>query len=158
MDLEAMPQSEFEQQSVAFQGGQFVEHIKASSADLSLVLVAGMSRINRIVVSRIVERTGLKAVAESPDDALACLERLRPGTVILDGGSDNCECDLLLERVTGQRRASGSNLPNVILITTSNGTPEALAPGKVVDAIVAKPITPETLQPLVARLVEQARD
>jgi CheY-like chemotaxis protein len=129
----------------------------AGAADASLVLVVGNSKVNRIVVSGIVERTGARAVAEAPEAADRVLEMLRPGTVILDGGADNRDCDEILERIGGIRRAAGSDLPKVVLLTSATGTPETLAPGKLVDAVVVKPITPERLQPLLAQLIEDAR-
>lgn len=150
-----MSNSEFEQQAVAVQERQSGG---TSLPNLSLVLVVATSQINRIVISRTVERAGLKVIAETPEEAGELLERLRPGTVILDGGADNCECDMLFDRLAGLRRGTGSTLPNIILITTANGTAETLAPGRIIDAVVAKPITPEILQPVVMRLVEQARE
>lgn len=151
-----MPESSFQEQGIEARGRSDAPH--DLSPNLSLVLIAATSKVNRVVVSRIMERAGLKTVTEAPEDAAALLDRLRPGIVILDGGADNRECDLVLERLAGQRRASRSNLPRVILLTTRNGTPETLAPGKLVDAVVAKPITPERLQPLVGRMVEEARE
>lgn len=153
-----MPEPEFQQQGVEGRYGEPPRNGADAQPNLSLVLVAAESKVNRVVVSRIVERIGMKAVTEAPDAAPALLERLRPGIVILDGGADNCECDVVLERLAGQRRAARSNLPRVILLTTRNGTPETLAPGKLVDATVAKPITPERLQPLIGRMVEEARE
>ncbi|TIP46122.1 MAG: response regulator, partial [Mesorhizobium sp.] len=37
-------------------------------------------------------------------------------------------------------------------LSTRNGTPESLGLSSLVDAVVAKPITPERLQPVVDRL------
>ena len=117
----------------------------------------GKSSITRVVVSKIVERCGLRPVAESPENALRTLSRVKPGTVILDGGADNCDCNHLYASLSDQRRVSGRNVPRVILLSTRNGTPETLSLGPVVDAVVAKPITPENLQPVVDRLLQAAR-
>jgi CheY-like chemotaxis protein len=130
---------------------------QGSVANLGAVLVVGKSNITRVVVSRIVERSGLRPVAESPDTAQRTLSRVMPGTVILDGGADNCDCSHLYACLSDQRRASGRNVPRVILLSTSTGTPETLSLGPVVDAVVAKPITPESLQPVVDRLLETVR-
>jgi hypothetical protein len=43
----------------------------------------------------------------------------------------------------------------VILLSTRNGTPESLGLSRLVDAVVAKPITPEGLQGVVDRLVKR---
>jgi CheY-like chemotaxis protein len=151
----AMPNSNLDHPGAAMRDR---EAQGATGFNLSLVLVAATSKVNRIVVSRIVERAGFKAIAEPPEQAAPLLETLRPVIVIVDGGADNREGDAVLDRLAGLRRANGCELPRVILLTTTNGTPEKLAPGRLVDAVVAKPITPERLQPLVGRMIEDARD
>jgi len=125
----------------------------AIAADFSKVLVVGKSPINRVVVSKIVERSGLKPISEPPEIAEKTLTGQLPGAVILDGGPDNKDCDRLMSAIDALRRASGKLLPAVILLSTRNGTPESLGLSSVVDAVVAKPITPERLQPVVDRLV-----
>src|SRR4051812_39126956 len=121
----------------------------ATDDNLAAVLVIGKSQITRVVVSRIVERAGLRPVSESPENAQRLLLALRPGTVILDGGVDNSDCHHLLACISAQRRVSKRNMPRVILLSTRIGTPESLSLGPTVDAVVAKPITPESLQPVV---------
>lgn len=141
-------------------GGRFVTSGTAqerSGVNLSAVLVIGKSQITRVVVSKIVERSGLKPWSESPENAEHLLASLKPGTVILDGGADNCDCNQLLASIATQRSLSERNLPRVILLSTRTGTPENLTLGLTIDAVVAKPITPEALQPVVDRLVEAAR-
>jgi CheY-like chemotaxis protein len=123
------------------------------AADFSKVLVVGKSSINRVVVSKIVEKSGLKPISEPPEAAEKTLAGQLPGAVILDGGPDNKDCDPLMSAIDALRRASGKPLPAVILLSTRNGTPESLGLSSVVDAVVAKPITPERLQPVVDRLV-----
>jgi CheY-like chemotaxis protein len=130
---------------------------RQGAANLGAVLVVGKSNITRIVISKIVERSGLRPVMESPQDAQRTLSNVKPGTVILDGGADNCDCNHLYACLSDQRRASGRNVPRVILLSTRTGTPETLSLGPVVDAVVAKPITPESLQPVVDRLLESFR-
>ncbi|UCI07260.1 response regulator [Mesorhizobium sp. B1-1-8] len=121
--------------------------------DLSRVLVVGKSSINRVVVSKIVEKSGLKSISEPPETAAKALNSLVPGTIILDGGPDNKDCDRLMPDIDALRRASGKVLPSVILLSTRNGTPQSLGLSSMVDAVVAKPITPERLQPVIDRLV-----
>lgn len=129
----------------------------AVATNLAAVAVIGKSQITKVVVSKIIERCGLRPSAESPENAERLLTTLKPGTVILDGGADNGDCNHLLAGIATLRSLSERNLPRVILLSTRNGTPESLALGPIVDAIVAKPITPEALQPVVGRLVEAAR-
>lgn len=125
-------------------------------ADLSKVLVVARSQINRVVVAKIVERSGLKTISEGPDAAISMLCDIAPGTIILDGGADNRDCDGLMASIMSLRQASGTNLPSVILLSNKAGTPESLALPSAVDIVVAKPITPERLQPVVDKLVGRA--
>ena len=123
--------------------------------DPSQVLVVCKSPINRVVISKIVERSGLKPISESPDTAAKILRSLIPGAVVLDGGADNKDCDNLMASIDALRRASGKSLPAVILLSTKNGTPESLGLSSVIDVVVAKPITPERLQPVIDRLINR---
>ncbi|MCA0032619.1 response regulator [Mesorhizobium sp. B263B2A] len=123
--------------------------------DPSKVLVVGKSPINRVVVSKIVERSGLRPISESPDMAARTLRLLVPGAIVLDGGPDNKDCDNLMSGIETLRRASGKSFPPVILLSTNNGTAESLGLSSIIDAIVTKPITPERLQPVIDRLVSR---
>ncbi|MET3523571.1 response regulator [Mesorhizobium abyssinicae] len=123
------------------------------ATDFSQVLVIGRSPINRVVVAKIVEKSGLKPISESPETAAKALRGLIPGAVVLDGGADNKDCDALISGIDALRRISGKALPSVILLSTKTGTPESLGLSSVIDAVVAKPITPERLQPVIDRLI-----
>lgn len=131
--------------------------IHGLAPDLSRVLVVGNSQINRIVVTRIVERCGLKPVSEPPTSALRVLPLVFPGLVILDGGPDNSDCDSVVAGVIALRRVSGNRLPAVILLSNRAGAPVGPLLESVTDALVAKPFTTEQLQPVVEKLVRSAR-
>ena len=120
--------------------------------DFTKVLVVGKSSINRVVISKIVEKSGLKPISESLETAAKALGTFVPGVIVLDGGVDNKDCDKLLAAIDSLRRTSGKTLPTVILLSTINGTPASLGLSSVVDAVVAKPITPERLQPVIDRV------
>jgi CheY-like chemotaxis protein len=117
----------------------------------SLVLVVGEST-NCVVVSRVVERMGLKVKSERPGVAAATLLSMEPAIVILDGGAQNRDCDVLLDDLREQRNATSGVFPAVILLSTANhGTQDApIAP--VVDMVVAKPLTVDRLQPAIESL------
>lgn len=125
--------------------------------DFSKVLVVGRSPVNRVVVSKIVERAGLKPISEAPEAAEKALRMLSPGTVVLDGGPDNRDCDTLIAGIAAVRLASGRSAPAVVLLSNRNGTPQSLDLSTVIDAVVAKPITPECLQPVIDRLAGLGR-
>jgi len=125
--------------------------------DLGRVLVVGQSQINRIVVSRIVERSGLKPVSETPLGAIRMLPLIFPGLIVLDGGPQNQDCDGLVPGILALRRMSSRELPAVILLSNRTGTPESLSLSGKIDAVVAKPFTTDQLQPVVDRLMDRAR-
>lgn len=127
-------------------------------ADFTRVLVVGKSPVNRVVVSKIVERSGLKPISESPETAATTLRSLIPGAVVLDGGADNKDCDALMSDIDALRRISGRSRPSVILLSTKSGTPESLGLSSVVDAVVVKPITTERLQPVIDHLIGLGRN
>ena len=127
--------------------------------DPSQVLVIGRSHVTRVVVAGIVEKAGLKVEAALPEEAEALLlDGLRPGALVLDGGVDNRECDALAACIATLRRSSGRAAPAVVLLSERNlelpFSPSPLWPPGVIDAVVAKPITPERLQLVVGRLLE----
>ncbi|MBL8581353.1 MAG: response regulator [Rhizobiaceae bacterium] len=126
---------------------------RPTAVDFSQVLVVANSPVNRVVVSKIVERSGLKPVCESPKSAEKALGNSFPGTVILDGGSDNHECDGLLAGISALRQSCGRPYPGVILLSTRNAPDQEGALNGLIDAVVPKPITPERLQPVVDRLI-----
>lgn len=125
--------------------------------DLTKVLVVGKSPINRVVVSKIVERCGLRPVSETPGDAARTLQTLVPAAIVLDGGSDNTDCDALMQGIASARRASGKASPSVILLSIKNGASDGWALSSIVDSVIAKPITTEKLQPVIERLISLVR-
>ena len=125
--------------------------------DLSRALVVGNSQINRIVVSKIVERAGLRPITETPLTAVRVLPLLFPAIVVLDGGADSTDCEAVMPAILALRRISGRSIPAVILLSNRNGSPESFAPAGAIDAVVAKPFTTDQLQPVVERLIGRAR-
>ena len=125
--------------------------------DLSRVLIVGNSQINRIVVAKIVERSGLKPVCEPPTSAVRVLPLTFPALVILDGGPENRDCDSVVAGVVALRRVSGGKLPAVILLSNRAAAPAGPSLDSVTDAVVTKPFTTEQLQPVVDRLINTSR-
>lgn len=124
---------------------------------LDLVLVVGNSRIGNVVVGKIAERAGLKALAATPENAVAILSSENPATVILDGGADDNECNVVMESLAAQRSQRGGRLPVVIFLSSMDlSAPTAYR--NLVDAVVAKPVNPDRLQPLMQNLLAAARD
>ncbi|WP_019173026.1 response regulator [Pseudaminobacter salicylatoxidans] len=120
--------------------------------DFSRALVVGRSQINRVVVSKILENAGLRPVSMDLEAALKALETQPPGTIVLDGGADNTDCDALMEPLVQLRRMADPETPRVLLLSTRMLRMEDLAAFPAVDAVVMKPITPERLQTVLERL------
>jgi len=127
------------------------------SPDLGLVLVIAASPVNRVVVGRIVECAGLKAIRETPQKAERALLEWRPGTVILDCGADNSECDCFAPAFEQFRLGQGGALPFLILLSTAGVPSGGTLLAGFADATVSKPITIDGLQPVLVQLVESAR-
>jgi CheY-like chemotaxis protein len=141
-------------------GGRFANALPPETPltpDFSRVLVVGRSPVNRVVVSKIVEQSGLKPISETPEAAAEMLRSVFPGTVILDGGADNRDCENLMARLAWLRGACRHDAPSVILLATKAHCETVPAPLAGVDAVVAKPITTDLLQPVIDRLLRRAR-
>jgi CheY-like chemotaxis protein len=122
-----------------------------------VVVIVGHSRINAIVVSKIVERCGLRHVWEAPEKAIATLQREGAQIVILDGGPGDADCRALIPPLAELRATTRRSAPAVILLSTANFPDLPPSYDSVVDAVVAKPILPEHLQPVVERLAAATR-
>lgn len=119
------------------------------------VMIIAASPVNRVVIIRIAERAGLKTMAPHPDAAPAALAQHTPAMVILDEDARLDSRRLLVDAIAPQRRIR-HNLPFTVLLTTNvqdHGEPESEG----FDAIVAKPITAEVLQPVIDDLMDRAR-
>lgn len=126
------------------------------AADLELAFVVGSSRVDRIVLTRIAERSGLQVVALEPGRAKEMLIARRPGTVLLDGGADGRECDDLIPTLMALRDTAGADRPFIVYL--SNRPSDAGASRhKVFDRVVSRPITPDRLQPLIVASLERRR-
>lgn len=125
--------------------------------DLGLALVVGRSRINLVVVSKIAERAGLRCETCTPEEVAGKLAALSPGMLVLDGGPADEDCRDLYPELAARRRSSPKHLPATVLLSTAPSDPQAFGAGGAIDAVVAKPITPDNLQPLLHKLIEMAR-
>lgn len=128
------------------------DNADGAALDFGLVLVVGSSPVNRVVVSRIGERAGFRVVAATPDQAGAALSDPLPALVVVDGGADDGECDPFMDTLDGLRRAvSGRRAPLVILLSSHRSAdPDRQG---TVDAVIAKPIVPEALQPVMQDMI-----
>lgn len=128
------------------------------AVDFGLVLVVGSSPVNRIVVSRIAEQAGFRAVCRPPDEACACLSGRLPAMVIVDGVAQGREYEPLAQRLVDLRRpVADRQAPLVVLLGKGGATTPRLCGRTVVDAVVAKPITPDRLQPVIQDMIDQLR-
>lgn len=125
-------------------------------ANLSLALIVCSSPISQIVVSRIVERTGLKTICDHPRHAGRLLTERSPGVMVVDCGPRNDECHALAPSIVTQRQLAGAHLPLLVALAAGELPPRSPF-ATIADAVVQKPITPEGLQPTIERLLDRAR-
>jgi CheY-like chemotaxis protein len=133
-------------------GRQSARH---SSTSAAMALVVGSSAVNRVVLARIVEQSGLRAAQEAPSGALAALGR-EPVLLVLDGGRDGRECDPVIAEVAAMRNR-GLGTPLVVLLADHAARPDITSEGRGVDAVASMPIMPEKLHPLIERLLDRVR-
>jgi len=129
----------------------------AQKPDMGLVLVVGVSPVNRVVIGRIVECAGLKVICETPQNARHSLLACQPGTVVFDCGADNSECDCLAPLFEQFRIKQGDALPLLIMLSTPGVRTSGTLLTEFADATVSKPITVDGLQPVLVQLIESAR-
>jgi CheY-like chemotaxis protein len=127
--------------------------VTSLTADFSRVLVVGTSPVNCVVVSKIVERCGLKPLSGSPEAAAKAVLALAPGVVVLDGADGDAH--ELIDALQAMRRATADTAPRIILLSSRNGSPASLGSPEIADAVVPKPIMPERLQPLIENFAAQ---
>ena len=113
------------------------------------VVLVGRSQVTMVVLSKIAERVGLRTAAYSTQTASQAIMDGGAVIAILDGGADHRECDEVLDALRARKRLDGNGYPFVILLTTGTQDPRLPHHVGVIDAVVAKPITPESLQPLL---------
>lgn len=116
-----------------------------------LVAVASTSSVSSIVVSRIVERSGMKALSFLPDQGCETVCARQPGMVILDGGADDQDCADLLRALRERRNETGDG-PAIVFLASAKMSAAEREAMSFVDEIVTKPIMPENLQPAIYRL------
>lgn len=122
-----------------------------AQAQRQTVLIVARSPVNLVVLSRITERARMRPVTEAPERAAPLVEKLRPSVIILDGGADLHECDALFAPISVSKRFSDRKT-FAILLTPNNRPPADILEGGIIDAIVAKPVTPDRLQPLLEKI------
>lgn len=119
--------------------------------DGTLVQIVSSAHVNALVVSRIVERCGLKVFSTGVSDALTRYRERLPGMVILDGGATNRECDDLLDALLTSACALKGR-PGILFVASRHLSEDEEAELGPPDAVVAKPIMPESLQPAIRHL------
>jgi CheY-like chemotaxis protein len=131
--------------------------IAAVPVDTTLVLVGASSPVNRIVTSRIIQRCGLKTMEADLESLEEAARGNSPCIVVIDQDADH-DCTRLLEGLARLRNASAQRLPLLVKLSlTMTAQQTSSGQDDEIDAAVAKPVTPEILQPVIDRLIVQAR-
>jgi CheY-like chemotaxis protein len=134
---------------------RFHDHAKVEAKPM--IVAVGTVPVNLVVITRIAERASLKAAALTPKDALQRLSSLNPAVLVIDGGVDNCECDMLLDAVQQIRESSGNGHPRVLFLATAADAETQSLLQPLMDAVVPKPIVADRLEAALARLVQLGR-
>lgn len=114
-------------------------------------LIISQSPVNRIVITRSLERLLLKAEAVAPDQALFALEQNKPWLVVIDEQGSEEQMETFTKKVMQQRRGSeNKRSPLAMLIARSNDSKEQAS--QIFDAVLVRPVTPDVLLPTVERL------
>ncbi len=115
------------------------------------VVVVGRSKVNCVVISRIIESMGLRAICEQPGTAASALARHVPKVVILDTSAADGDWNDMLSALSKADSNTTCGSPGVIaLVTDKNSGPPARV---VADIVVAKPVTQDRLQPAIESLM-----
>jgi CheY-like chemotaxis protein len=131
---------------------EFHPALMGHGLDGALVQIVSSARVNALVVSKIVERCGLRAFATGIDEAMSHYHDRLPGTVILDGGATNRECDDVLDTLLTSA-CPEKGRPAILFVASRHLTDDEEAEFGPPDAVVAKPITLESLQPAIRHIV-----
>lgn len=124
---------------------------QAANANSKSALIVSETQINRIVVSRIVESTGMKTLSMTPLQALDLPHQQPFALVVIDGGPGIASAaEVVIRFSTGPHRAD-TERPGIIFLSTSTTLPDGIEPDSI-DAVVAKPLTPDRLEAEISRL------
>lgn len=139
-----------------FSGLDLNDRAGATGPDDNRALVVAASPINRIVIAHTLEKIYLKPDAVTPHEALATLRVSQPILAIVDDSGAGDTLGALLKELTGRNMSSERGLPRIILIGDGAG-PDSAPPEHAVDAVISRPFSPDTLQPVVERVVAVIR-
>lgn len=107
------------------------------------VLVVSGAPITATVVSRIVAMTGLKCTVATPAEAEASASPENYAAVIIDEDAE------LAGRIATKMALSPDRRPHFVLLATRGPQFDAAGGTRLVDVVIAKPVTAECLQPML---------
>lgn len=113
-------------------------------------LIVSISPISRIVIARTVEGVYLRPDAVPPDAAVRALRNSEPRMVIIEAAASDDSLKPLMSELALRRRER--QMPRVVLITDAITHRDMPPMEGLFDAVVPKPLTPDTLQPVLERL------
>lgn len=138
---------------MASDGGQ-VPHHDSSDGRVrpggERALIVSTSPVTRIVIARTVEGVYLRPDAVTPEAAVRALRTSKPRIVIIEASASNDSLKPLMSELALRRREKA--LPRVVLIADATTHRDMPPLEGLFDAVVAKPLTPDGLQPVLERL------
>lgn len=130
-----------------------VSSSRAANANRKSALIVSETQVNRIVVSRIVESTGMKTLSMTLPQALGLSHQQQFALIVIDGGPGTASAAEVIRRFSTGPQLAEVGKPAIILLSTSMALPEGIETDAI-DAVVAKPLTPDRLEAEVLRLTD----
>ena len=112
------------------------------------ILVVSDTRVNRIVVSRILEGMGMVSQTVSSREALATSDDFR--LIVIDDGPDGGDSAGLVRHFRNRKQMNGIPAPRIVFLSTDAGLPDDVDPDSV-DQVVPKPLNSERLEAAILR-------
>ncbi len=128
---------------------------RAANTNRKSALIVSETQVNRIVVSRIVESTGMKTLSMTPPQALGQPQQQLFSLVVIDGEPGMALAAEIIKQYSTGPHLTDAGKPAIIFLSTSMTLPEGIETDAI-DAVVAKPLTPDRLEAEVVRLTSGA--
>ena len=128
---------------------------RAANTNRKSALIVSDTQVNRIVVSRIVENAGIKTLSMTPPQALEQSAQQFFSLVVIDGEPGMASAAEIIKRYSTGPDLADAGKPAIIFLSTSMTLPEGIE-ANAIDAVVAKPLTPDRLEAEVLRLTDGA--
>lgn len=113
------------------------------------VLAIGPSSVTLVVVARIARDAGLDTSTAGMERAAEAISLNDASILVVDGGADNRSCDMLIPEIERARAQRAGRMFRIVFLANSNQSAPVSGFAAIAHAVVAKPITSESLAPVL---------